>query len=228
MTRPAATRDASAGLFVSIEGIDGAGKSTIADALADTATISGREIHVVRKNSPCGDGYIAAHAQGLKNILWGEQSEQQRRAISDMHWLWLASSWFALVEQVEIEPRLRAGCVVVTDSWFYKILARFLLKAPDVVEQATMILRALRIPGCTILLDLCPEVAAGRKRQFGYSECGNFDGFQGRSRENFVQYQTMVRRSYLRLAADYGWMTVGEPTSVDDVVRCIEQRIANP
>ncbi|RUV86808.1 hypothetical protein EOA88_15000 [Mesorhizobium sp. M5C.F.Ca.IN.020.14.1.1] len=209
------------GFFVTIEGIDGAGKSTLADTIEASGMIAGRPVHVVRKDSSCGDGYIASHARGLKNILWGEQSEQHRAAISDMHWLWLASSWFALIEQIEIEPRLNAGFVVVTDSWFYKILARFLLKAPLVAEQAITIARALRRPECTILLDVCPEVAAARKQVFGYSECGNFDGLRGRNRGNFVKYQSAVRASYLRLADENQWIKVAEPMGAEDFSRHI-------
>ncbi|MBZ9849676.1 hypothetical protein LB565_16955 [Mesorhizobium sp. CA14] len=204
------------GVFVTIEGIDGSGKSMLADEVAQLGVVAGRPVHLVRKSSQIGDGYVARHAEGLREILWREHSEQQRSSISDTHWLWLAASWFALVEQVEIRPRLQEGFIVVSDSWFDKILARFSLKPSPIAGHATAISAMLRRPDFTVLLDVPPEMAADRKREFGYSECGNFDGFDGRCRENFVRYQGLVRWEYLRLARAGGWTTLeGTVTAAD-------------
>lgn len=201
------------GAFVTIEGIDGSGKSTLAAAVATLDGIAERPIHLIHKSSSVGEDYVARHADGLREVLWGERSEQRRSAISDMHWLWLAAAWFALVEEVEVVPRIRRGFVVVSDSWFDKILARFSLKNSAIAEHAASIGSTLRRPDWTLLLDVSPTVAADRKQEFGYSECGNFDGLEGRSHENFVAYQERVRHAYLGLAASRSWSTAHQPVT---------------
>lgn len=213
------------GIFVSIEGIDGSGKSTLAKELELLGEIAGKPVYLIGKNSPIGVDYVARHADGLRELLWREQTEHQRGGISDLHWLWLAASWFALVEQIEIENRVRDGAVVISDSWFDKILARFSLKASSIVEQAHAVSASLRRPDITVMLDVAPELAADRKCYFGYSECGNFDGLIGRSRENFVHYQGLVRREYLRLANAGGWATFETPVTANDIARLVIARL---
>ena len=216
----------SQGLFISIEGIDGSGKSTLINELKQTHSFLGRPLVIVDKNVAIGSDYIEQHTNGLRNLLWLEKNQQNRNTISDLHWLCLAASWFILLEQHIIAPNLLEGKSVVVDSWYAKLLARFLLKDKNVAEYSKSIFCMLEKPTLTILLDVDPILAATRKKSFGYSECGNFDGLEGNTKENFIEYQSKVRRSYKELAIEENWITVAYPDiSINTLVREASSRL---
>jgi thymidylate kinase len=83
-----------------------------------------------------------------------------------------------------------------------------MLKGEQLFEEARRCYASLSQPSLVCLLDVAPEEAAKRKDRYGYSETGNFDGLSGITRENFVAYQTRVRKALSSLAQDGAWIKV--------------------
>lgn len=138
-------------MFVSLEGIDGCGKTTqaglLADALGDTA---------LRVREPGG----AAAAEQMREILIDPDLP-----LDPLAELMLFCSARAQVVAEVIRPALEAGKVVVCDRFSdstvaYQGLARGL--GVEQTRQACEIATGGLWPDLTIYLEIDPEVAGGR------------------------------------------------------------------
>lgn len=194
----------SSGVFVAIEGIDGAGKSRAIGRIRDAPWFTRSGAVLLDKRTELSEGYLAPHSATLRRLLWGERAEDDRNVVPDLHWVHLSAAWFVLMDQRLIRPALDEGRLVLADSWVAKQIARFALKPPPIPTALSAALAHVSRPDCVVYLDADPELAASRKTTFGYSETGQFDGYVGVTRENFIAYQNRVRRSYLDMA-DHSW-----------------------
>lgn len=154
----------TAGVFISFEGIDGAGKSTHIQALADALASSGRT--VVRTREPGGTPL----AEQLRALALNEPMDPLTEAL-----LMFAARRDHL--QQVIEPALARGDVVLcdrfTDATFayqgggrgfdsavLAQLERWVQALPQAQGQGGA--AALRQPQLTLLFELSPEEAAQR------------------------------------------------------------------
>lgn len=150
----------STGLFISFEGIDGAGKSTHIDALAQAFRAQGRAVTLTRE--PGGTPL----AEKLRALVLNDPMDAMTEAL-----LVFAARRDHL--QHCIEPALARGDVVLCDRFTDATFAYqgggrgFDLKMLSTLEQwiqSTQGLEAnfIRNPHLTIWFDLSPEVAAQR------------------------------------------------------------------
>jgi dTMP kinase len=151
---------AAEGLFISFEGIDGAGKSTHIEGLAQAFRAQGREVALTRE--PGGTPL----AEKLRGIVLNDRMDAMTEAL-----LVFAARRDHL--QKLIEPAMASGAVVLcdrfTDATFaYQGAGRgfdlTLLSALEQMVQATPGLQAdcIRQPDLTVWFDLPPEIAAQR------------------------------------------------------------------
>jgi Thymidylate kinase len=215
------------GVFVAVEGTDGSGKSAVARGLV--SRLQDRNLaatFVDAKRPVIASTFLADRMNIHANILWENQSNEPRDLLRDEHWVHLSASWYHAVAQHVIEPALEMAQVVVVDGWVYKLLARFLLKDDRVARLADDSYAQILQSDLVCLLDVDPEVAASRKRHFGFSETGNFDGLRGVTRENFIAYQSRVRHSLFELARRGRWEILNVNTlAIDAVVDWAAERI---
>jgi dTMP kinase len=143
------------GFFLVLEGPEGAGKSTLALALAQRVRESGQEPVTVREPG----GTPAAEAL-RRELLHADRNWTPEREL-----LYLAAARADLVGQV-IRPALEAGRLVISDRYDLSTLAYQAagrgLPMPMVswVNQAAT--GGLR-PDLTLILDLPPDVGAARQ-----------------------------------------------------------------
>lgn len=170
------------GAFIVVEGIDGSGKSTMAQHIADE--LRRRNRPVLRTREPGGtpiSEQIRALLLDAKNsamVPWAEL------------FLFMASR-AQLVDEV-IRPSLAKGTDVVCDRYYYSTAAY--QGAAGKVGIDTVITVAEKIakfqkPDLVVLLDVDPELARTR------------DGIRNDRVENKgVDYQKKVRAGFLKLA----------------------------
>jgi len=171
------------GLFITLEGGDGAGKSTQAEMLA--AWLEARGHEVVRTREPGGTSLGAALREQL---LHGGDVSPRAEAL-----LYAADRAQHVAEVVG--PALERGAVVVQDRYIDSSLAYQGAGRPlDVAEVKGLSEWASEHlwPDLTVLLDVTPELAAKRRAAAGDAA----DRLEAEAQE----FHQRVREGFLRLA----------------------------
>jgi len=196
------------GLFVSLEGGDGAGKSTQAAMLRDWLEEAGREVVLTREPGGTELGRLLRDA-----VLHGDHVDPRTEAL-------LYATDRAHHVASLVRPALERGAVVVTDRYLdssvaYQGSGRDL--GADEVEALSMWATQGLLPALTVLLDLDPVV--GRSRLTGdldrLESAG--DEFHARTRQAFLD----------RAAADEGrWLVLDATAPADQLAAAIRGRVA--
>jgi len=172
-----------AGLFITLEGGDGAGKSTQVELLSSWLESCGRE--VVRTREPGGTSLGVALRQLL---LHGTDVSPRAEAL-----LYAADRAQHVAEIVR--PALQRGAVVVQDRYIDSSLAyQGAARALDPAEIRGLSEWASQDlwPQLTVLLDVTPELAVERRSAAG--------GTADRLEREAVEFHRAVREGFLGLA----------------------------
>lgn len=196
------------GALICFEGLDGAGKTTIARSVAAALTAEGVPAALVERKDPdCGAPELTRRMELLKALIW-EYGDAPIGELGDYHALYNMASWFSALDFRKVRPLLASGVTVVVDNWYFKFLSRFTLKRTMDEAHLRSCFAHLTRPDLVVYLDVNPEVAVARKGEFGKGETGFFDGLGLPSRENFVRYQGQVRQVMGRLSSEEGWCSI--------------------
>ena len=169
------------GLLIAFEGLDQSGKQTQAEALRATLAAHGRACRLLSfpdYTTPIGDE--------IGRALRGE-----REFSADvMQLLYVANRH---ERKPEIEQALASGVTLLCDRYVASSIAYGEAQGLD-PSWLALIQQFLPAPDLTILLDIAPETAAGRKAA-------------GRDRyERDLALLSRVRASYSRQAVSAGWV----------------------
>lgn len=204
----------SGGRFISLEGPDGAGKTTQMRLLAERLERSGSRVLCTREpgGTPLGEQLRAL-------IL--PRDDTTNDPVAEL--LLLNAARAQLVATV-IRPALDAGLIVLADRYADATLAyQGYGRGGDLADLRTVIRIATRglQPNRTILLDLPPDVSLTR--------------LSARGAENFLdrmgpEFRQRVRSGFLELAHQEPerWRVVNAAGSVEEVANAIWEAIPNP
>lgn len=173
------------GVFISVEGGDGAGKSTQIKKLADALRASGREVVVTRE--PGG----SEGAETIRSLLVKGDADRWS-PLSEALLMYTARN-----DHLErtILPALEKGAVVITDRFADSTMA-YQGIAGALGEKTVQDLHALvvgdRNPDLTLIFDLSPEE--------GLARAGARSGAEARFEEKGADYQKRVRDAFLKIA----------------------------
>lgn len=174
------------GLFITLEGVDGCGKSTQGALLVDALKAAGHEVVTVRE--PGGPRLSE------KIRLW--LLDPQNDDMCDECELLLYEAARAQNVRELIEPALQRGATVVCDRFYdstfaYQAAARGL--APELIREANRLGSCGLVPDVTLVFDLDPLEAFGRATQ---------DGRADRLEGEGLSFQQRVREGYAQLASE--------------------------
>ncbi|MEU3528599.1 dTMP kinase [Streptomyces sp. NPDC038707] len=200
------TAPASNGFFIALEGGDGAGKSTQAEALAEWIRAKGHEVVVTREPGATPVG------KRLRSILLDVSSAGlSHRAEALLY----AADRAEHVDTV-VRPALERGAVVISDRYIdssvaYQGAGRDL--SPTEVARINRWATDGLVPHLTVLLDVSPETARER-----------FTEAPDRLESEPAEFHARVRAGFLTLAASdpgrYLVVDAGqEPEAVTTVIR---------
>jgi dTMP kinase len=195
------------GLLVAFEGLDQSGKQTQAESLRDHLTAQGRVCQLLSFPD-----YATPIGSEIDKALHGERGYPP----DVLQLLYVANRG---EKRTAIESWIAAGVVVICDRYLASSIAYGEAHGIDPV-WLTEIQRFLPAPDLTILLDIAPDTAVGRK-------AAARDRF-----ERDLELLARVRASYRRQAAAPGWVHLaGDRAKGDvaaDVIRSVETRLALP
>ncbi len=198
------------GRFITLEGIDGAGKSTHHAWLADYLRALGKEVVCTRE--PGG----TALGEKLRALLLSEPMHRETEV------LLMFAARREHIDQV-IEPALQRGAWVVSDrftdaSFAYQCGGRGVPTSKlDALEA--WVLDGLA-PDLTFLFDIAPEVARQRLAGTGVAP----DRFEQEKAEFFGR----VRAAYLQRVSAFPWRfaVIDAAAPIDSIKNLLEKTIA--
>lgn len=208
--------DSMSGLFITIEGIEGAGKSTIAKRLIEWLESQGRECLHTRE--PGG-----THAgEKIREILLNPDIK-----LSSETELLLFEAARRQIMDEQILPALREGKTVVLDRFYdsttaYQGYGRGL--DLERINQLNMFACQNRKPDITILLDI--DVQTGLQR------AKNVSGKEDRFESEKVEFMERIREGFLTLAKQESqrFLVINVEHDIDDVwsqlVKKLEDRLS--
>jgi dTMP kinase len=202
----------ASGLFISLEGIDGVGKSTQSDLLEEFLRAQGRE--VVRTLEPGGTEL----GQEIRHLLLHRKGGVAPRAEALLY-----AADRAHHVATKIRPALERGEVVITDRYLdssvaYQGVGRD-LSAEDVRAISMFAVEGL-LPDLTILLDLEASAAAARRSKTGEEP--------DRLEREKIEFFEAVRQAFLDMAAaePERWLVIDARQTVAEMQEQIRTRVA--
>ena len=183
-------RGPAAGRFVTLEGPDGAGKTTQSRLLAERLRAAGHDVTLARE--PGG----TALGERVRDLLLA-RDDLERTPEADA--LLFNAARSQLVREV-IQPALARGGIVVCDRYTDSTLAYqgygAGLELDDLRSLADWATSGIS-PDLTILLDLAVEAGLGRRARGAADEVTRFEHDTGHD----AAFHRRVRSGYLELAA---------------------------
>jgi dTMP kinase len=193
-------------MLIAFEGIDGAGKTTVASLLVAELSASGFKVIEATKRQPgVSSPFAREQLHALAARLWGIPHDQRLGELGSLHWIYLNAAYFAGVHHALTEEvRVGAADIVIFDNWIHKFAARVATNGRYQLDEVLRITEFLPQPDIVFLLDVTPEVAAERKPFASELERGSL----GNGERDFSSYQALIRDLLSRMATRFGWPVV--------------------
>ncbi len=190
----------SQGIFIALEGIDGSGTTTHAKLLGNW--LQGRGFDVVQTHEPTDENI----GRLIRKIL---RDTSVSPAIDAL--LFAADRIDNTLNR--IQPALDQGKIVITDRYVESSIAYQCSSGLD-QEWVQNLNRYALTPDLTILLDVSPKIALGRKRKPKQK-----DKFE------YAAFLAKVRQVFLNRAQELGFKVVNVEQSIRDVQSQIQQYV---
>ncbi|MCA9269530.1 MAG: dTMP kinase, partial [Planctomycetales bacterium] len=140
---------ASSGILIAVEGIDGAGKTTLVRSLADALSQAGESIVVSKEptDGPWGRKIRRSAAEGRMSLPEELHAfvEDRKEHVAEL-----------------IRPGLDAGKIVLLDRYFYSTIAYQGARGADVAQPTRDMLAIAPQPDLVLLLDADPAEGLSR------------------------------------------------------------------
>lgn len=198
------------GIFITLEGPDGSGKTTQIKMLRDYLEEKGFEVLITRE--PGGTKI----SEKIRNIILDPENKEMNGACEALLY---AASRAQLVGEV-ILPALREGKVVIADrfvdsSIVYQGVAREL--GEDMIENINRFATSGKEPDVTFLINISPEIGIQRKHS---------DGKLDRLEQENIMFHNKVHEGYNRLKGKYSRIFEIDGTqSIEDIQYIIRSKI---
>jgi thymidylate kinase len=194
-----------AGKLITVAGIDGAGKSTLAAALHGALNDAGHDAVLIGKHTTevPADAVLSAYLDNLNAIIY-RRDQAVGAACGDHYWLFALAAWYSLQDRLVIQPALQAGTHVILDNAHHKIIARYAASPGVPAGLAPQVFAHLTPADLILFLRISPEEALRRKGGFTPLETGRTGG----TGQAFVSYQDAVSAHLREQGRQEGWTPV--------------------
>ena len=191
-------------MLIALEGIDGAGKSTVArEVTRQLQQASVDASFIDRKAWGGSEPGTAARTETLAQLIWGGEASED--LFGPLHWIFLIASWYAALERTQPWPQ-DPDSVVVVDGWYYRPIAKTVVRAGADPAWLDSLFEFAVTPEIVVLLDVAPATAWARGTAFTEAEIGRWDGYHGAPDTAFCTYQGRIREELVRMAKCRNWI----------------------
>jgi len=202
------------GKLIVLEGPDGVGRSTQVALLREWLEASG----------------YAVFSSGFKRselASRGIETAKQGHTLGNLTMALFYAADFADRLEREIIPMLKAGFVVLTDSYIYSMMARARVRGAD-SDWLKSLMGFAVVPDKVLYLrsdveNLLPRVLASRGFDFwesGMDYLGCSDYY-----ESYLEHQSRMLRELDQMSAEYGFVTIEASQPIDRVFADLKQSV---
>ena len=196
------------GRLISLEGIDGVGKTTCAKLLCNTISKTEACVYVNRKMLPSTNEYCKLHMKYLSSIMWrhGEVFSKapniEYNGFNREHWRYLMMAWYCAFEQHVISPILEDGVSIIMDGYVHKEIAKAIYSTGDfeTAKEFDFLIK----PDVVFYLKAPIEDCLREDSNTNRIESGEFVG----QKCDFILHQTKMQAIYDKLASENYWITI--------------------
>ena len=132
----------------------------------------------------------------IDSILWKSTEDVHFMDLTEDGWLHLHLFWYSICSCRLEELQKKTYDFIIVDGWYYKILARYLVKKSYTVQYLRTLFSRLYLPDMIFYLLVPASECYARKSSFTKCELGGADGHSGNSQDSFIAYQTSVQEKY--------------------------------
>lgn len=199
-------------MLIAVEGIDGAGKTTVAQLVAEELQrVSVDARYADKKASGQVAPEISARAGALSRLIWNIDAPTD--SFGAEHWIFLVASWYSAVDRIQPLFSSYVEGLVIVDGWYYRNIAKMVVRSGADREWVDSLFASAVEPDLVVLLDVEPKVAWMRRDAFADTELGRWDGFEGAADEAFCSYQARVRHELVTMGEQRGWVQIASGPS---------------
>jgi thymidylate kinase len=194
------------GLLISLEGIDGSGKTTLSRKIG--AALEGAGATCCSNKEIVEDGSFVQDAmEKIASLLWPKEHTTFDHVLPLEYWLSLQVAWYSLLDRFVVSPRLARGDILIMDGWYHKFMAKLLLRGCR-FEYLSTVFEHITRPDLVILLDVDVREVWKRKKDFRPHELGLHHHYGELGESSFVDYQSNIFAQMSFLAGELGWRRI--------------------
>ncbi|MEM3408476.1 MAG: dTMP kinase [Candidatus Micrarchaeia archaeon] len=167
------------GKFIVLEGIDGCGKSTQIENIANYLFSKDKSNHILITREPT---MISSYGKKVRDLLKKQKNTQKNAALFTK--LYVKDRKFHINKMVL--PAMKEGCIVISDRYKYSTFAYQILQG-DKLENLMKLHKGLVVPDLIIILDISEEESIKRISNQKEKELFEKKEFLRKVRENYLK-----------------------------------------
>lgn len=213
------------GYFLTFEGIDGAGKTTLGHLVKQELERQGWRVVPVdhKKLEYDRTTFLGKKLYSLQSAIWGHVENEALGQLPTMCWIYMLATWYILVSKHFVEPLRGSGEIVIADSWMYKRIARFSLKKDIDIDHLMRCFTNISAPDVTFLMDVSPNETWKRRKSYPPKDLGVFDGFTSPPAKSYFVYQQAIREKLQEYAKEGGWVVLDASQELQNLQKKVLQ-----
>lgn len=194
-------------MFITIEGLDASGKTTLVNNVTDILKQQGYNVNIISKNSLNYElkSYVGNRLKYLNEILFRSNPNDNLTDIPVDAWVLLNASWFSIVSHNYIVK----DEINISDSWIYKRIARFSLLSEFKSDDVEKLYKRVIKPDLTFFLNTPPEETWKRRdkhsrKDFGFLVMDN----EKCTKKQYLEYQSNIYDKLYEYSKKYKWIVL--------------------
>lgn len=203
--------------LIVIEGIDGSGKTTLAEKLCERLD---NAVFLNKKSVDASTEFQNQFMVSIRKVLWENDKDAPINEIEEESWLYLHLLWYHMLQENVIKRYMNQYENIVMDGWYFKFLARHIVNDKMDAEYAYTLMSRLVQGDIVMLLNISPEQCYERKNGVRLSECGIHKCSSiNNPRDSFCSYQQEVYDTYKILGNRFNFIDIDATNPVEEIVQ---------